>query len=492
MKSTTLTLLSSLAFALAADATTHAVLPGKSIQAKINLAVAGDIVAIFGGTYNEDLTINKAIRLVEVSGQQVILTGNIAFSGIVDCPPLDGFAVGSSGRGITLTNTTGMVLSNLDMPSGTYVNASASPIRITNCRLHDVTSGGGVDFKMTDAQLSGSVNISGAKQVISNVTIAGSLTQGAGVLEVSLSTIGSINQQAGTLNTTKVTVAGQFETQSAALKTVAFRTTVAGDCIWRSKKNWFGYSEARSFNFHEQNDGKVVIVGNKIDRQGGEANGIYCNVSNSSFLICNNRIVRVSYSAYYYGDYNQWLGTLGDENGIDLRGGGNSALIANNYCQLQHLGSSPTPIWAVGIYVRDFTQATIINNVIVGAKYGIAAPFGVLAKNNLYWASPWNLREANGVIAEGTLYTDPVFVAGEEPKLQATSPCINAGTIDPRYNDRDGSRNNIGPSGGAWFDPDGWTTENPVVISFDLSPDQVLEGVDTAVILSEGQAVSAP
>ena len=106
MKSTTLTLLSSLAFALAADATTHAVLPGKSIQAKINLAVAGDIVAIFGGTYNEDLTINKAIRLVEVSGQQVILNGNIAFSGIVDCPPLDGFAVSSSGRGITLTNTT--------------------------------------------------------------------------------------------------------------------------------------------------------------------------------------------------------------------------------------------------------------------------------------------------------------------------------------------------------------------------------------------------
>jgi hypothetical protein len=385
-----------------------------------------------------------------------------------------------------------MVLSNLDMPSGTYVNASASPIRITNCRLHDVTSGGGVDFKMTDAQLSGSVNISGAKQVISNVTIAGGLTQGAGLLEVSQSTVGSINQQAGTLNTTKVTVGGNFETQTAALKTVAFRTTVAGDCNWRSKKNWFGYSEARSFNFYDQNDAKVVIVGNKIDRQGGEANGIYCNVSNSSILICNNRIVRVGYGAYYVSYYSgsYWLGQ-GDENGIDLRGEGNSALIANNYCQLQHLGGEGGS-WGVGVYVRDFTQATIINNLIVGARYGIAAPFGVLAKNNLYWASPWNLREANGVIAEGTLYTDPVFVAGEEPKLQATSPCINAGSIDPRYNDRDGTRNNIGPSGGAWFDPDGWTTENPVVISFDLSPDQVLEGVDTAVILSEGQAVSAP
>lgn len=483
MKSIALTLLSSLAFALAADAATHAVLPGKSIQAKINLAVAGDIVAIFGGTYNEDLTIDKAIRLVEVSGQQVTINGNIAFSGIVDCPPLDGFAVGSSGRGITLTNTTGMVLSNLDMPSGSYVNASASPIRIINCRLHDVTSGGGVDFKMTDARLSGSVNISGAKQVISNVTIAGGITQGGGLLDVSKSTVaGGINQQGGTLNTTKVTVGGNFDTQSAALKTVAFRTTVAGDCNWKSKKNWFGYSEARSFNFLDQNEGKVVIVGNKIDRQAGEANGIYCNVSNSSFLICNNRIVRVGFN--HVGDW---------KNGIDLRGGGNNAVIANNFCQLQYYGWD-AGVHGVGIYVRDFTQATIINNVIVGARYYISAPFGVLAQNNLHWASPWGgfFREANGVVAEGTLYTDPLFVAGDEPKLQPTSPCVNGGTPDPRYNDRDGSRNDIGPSGGAWFDPDGWTTENPVVISFDLSPDQVLEGVDTEVILSEGQAVSAP
>ena len=285
-----------------------------------------------------------------------------------------------------------------------------------------------------------------------------------------------------------VVINGNLETQSTALKTVVFRTTVAGDCNWRSKRNWLGYSEARSFNFQVQNEAKVVVVGNKIDRQGGEANGIYCNVSNSSILITNNRIVRVGYGATYGSD--GW--SAGDsENGIDLRGGGNTALIANNYCQLQY-NRQDMGIRGDGISVRDFTQATIINNVIVGAKYGISAPFGVLAQNNLYWASPWNAREANGVIAEGTLYTDPLFVAGEEPTLQSASPCINGGTPDPRYNDRDGSRNDIGPSGGAWFDPDGWTTENPVVISFDLSPDLVLEGVDTEVILSEGQAVSAP
>jgi nitrous oxidase accessory protein NosD len=53
---------------MTAHAATHAVLPGTSIQAKINLAVARDIVAIFGGTYNEDITINKATPFSPPSG----------------------------------------------------------------------------------------------------------------------------------------------------------------------------------------------------------------------------------------------------------------------------------------------------------------------------------------------------------------------------------------------------------------------------------------
>jgi hypothetical protein len=415
---------------MTAHAATHAVLPGTSIQTKINLAVAGDIVAIFGGTYNEDITINKAIRLVEVSGQQVTITGNVTFSGVTDCPPFDGFTVGSAGRGITVANTTGLVLRNLDARNG------------------------------------------------SGITL-----DGTSVLAISGGQLSTLNQTGGTLHMAGVAVAGNLETQTGAEKTVAFRTTVAGDANLRSKRAWVGYSEARSINFTDANAAKLVVVGCLVDRQGGEANGVYCNVSNSQIQLVNNRIVGVGY------------GSNGDaENGVDLRGGGNKAFVAQNYCQLVYYGEG----WwgngarGDGIYVRNFSDATIINNIVVGARYGISAPFGVLAQNNLYWTSPWNAREANGVIAEGTLYADPLFVENEAPKLQAGSPCLNAGTPDPRYNDRDGSRNDIGPSGGAWFDPDGWTTENPVVISFDLSPDMVLEGIDTEVILSEGQAVSAP
>jgi hypothetical protein len=492
MKSIALTLLSSLAFALAADAATHAVLPGKSIQAKINLAVAGDIVAIFGGTYNEDLTIDKAIRLVEVSGQQVTINGNIAFSGIVDCPPLDGFAVGSSGRGITLTNTTGMVLSNLDMPSGSYVNASASPIRIINCRLHDVTSGGGVDFKMTESQLSGSVNISGAKQVISNVTIAGGLTQGGGVLEVSKSTVaGGINQQGGTLNTTNVTVGGNFDTQTAALKTVAFRTTVAGDCNWRSKKNWFGYSNGRSFQF-DGDQSFITLVGcilNPQDNSYGTPNGLGAVLrlvgNQNTILITNNKIVNVK---YYH-----WAGCCAFWNtAVGIGGNNTKALISNNYIQMALIGyNHPHYNFNYGIFSTS-NLIEIRNNIFDGCRVAVIAPFGATLNYNLHHRPTTSTLFEGGVIANNEMQADALFVENQAPKLQPTSPCVNGGTPDPRYNDRDGSRNDVGPSGGAWFDPDGWTTENPVVISFDLSPDQVLEGVDTEVILSEGQAVSAP
>lgn len=415
-------------------AATLAVLPGTSIQAKIDQAQPGDVIAIFGGTYAEDLSISKSVRLVEVNGQDVIVTGRVQFIGLVNPPAFEGFVVGSSGRGITVTDSTGLLLRGVDArPGSGIVVAGASEVSLQSCLA------------------------------------------------------GGVSQTGGSLTAIGCTISGNFETSTSAQKTVAFRTTVSGDNNWRSKKAWFGYCDTRSFNYHDQTDGKVVIVGSRIDRQGGEANGIYLAGSSNSFFVVNNSVVHVSYGAGGDG-----------ENGLDGRGPGNFYLIANNYFQLQFYGESQGyPYYGVGargdgIYLRDSSNAKILSNIVVGARHGISAPFGVLAQYNLYWASPWEGREANGVIAQGTIYADPKFVADQAPVLAADSPCHNAGVEDPIYNNRDGSRNTIGPSGGSLYDPDARTTENPVVISFDLGPEQVLEGEATDIILSNGQAVSQP
>ena len=52
--------------------------------------------------------------------------------------------------------------------------------------------------------------------------------------------------------------------------------------------------------------------------------------------------------------------------------------------------------------------------------------------------------------------------------LASDSPAINAGPPDPQYNDRDGSRNDIGMFGGHNFIPDGRTTNKPIVLGWML------------------------
>jgi nitrous oxidase accessory protein NosD len=133
--------IASIAVIMPLHAATHAVLPGISIQTKTNLAVAGDIVAIYGGTYNQYLTIDKAIRLVEIGGQEVTITGNIAFTGVTNCPTFEGFSVGSSGRGITITNTTGVVLHKLTGLTSSGVAATGdSTLEIADCNLTNIST----------------------------------------------------------------------------------------------------------------------------------------------------------------------------------------------------------------------------------------------------------------------------------------------------------------------------------------------------------------
>jgi len=436
-----------------ARSATLSVLPGNSIQEKINTAQAGDVVAIFGGNYSEDLTINKSIRLVEVSGQNVILRGSVTFSGLVDPPPFEGFTQGSSGRGISIANTTGLTLKNIDARDGSGISITGnSSVRILSSQSSSIS---------TSAQL----------------------------LElVDTSTTGRLSQSAGTMHVFRCTIGENIDTTTGAQKTVAFRTTVTGDNTWRSKKAWFGYCDTRSFNFYDQTDAKVVVVGCKIDRQNGEANGILIQGTNTNLIIANNLCIQIRYKHMgWYGE-----GSADNENGIAVRGS-QKGLISNNFCSLS-FGGSDNGVRGDGIYAPESTNIKILNNIVVGAKYGVTAPFGAVVKNNLYWASPWGSgnKEAGGVVAQGTIYADPKFITDQAPTLATDSPCINAGVDDPIYANRDGSRNTIGPSGGSLFDPDARTTENPVVISFDLGPEQVLEGEDTTILLSNGQAVSQP
>ena len=448
------------------NAATLAVLPGESIQAQIDASSAGDIVAIFGGTYSEDITINKAIRLVEVSGQEVSLLGDVTFDGVTDAPPFEGFTVGSSGKNIRVTDTTGLLIRAIDHRSGTalIINGSSENTTIVDCTLNNFFHNAGV-VELVDSSLSGLVDQNGGDSLrITNVTVAGGITQ-----------------RSGSLHTSIVTVGSSFNTTSSAVRTIAFRTTVGGDCEWYGNRSWFGYSAARSFNFYGSN-AKVVVVGSTINRlwrqdSGNDtADGLKLGGNNNQFVI-NNSVVK-NVRSYW----------AGHDNNIDISGAGNSAYILNNYLQKDNVDDRGEHY---NIRINGSTDVLIANNIFSNTVDGMVdAPFGVTVLNN-HAIEGW-IYVRDGVVATNTTSGSPGFVDSDPYQLGEGSPCINAGTEDPRYNDRDGSRNDIGPSGGAWYDPDGWTTENPVVISFELSKDQILEGDATPILLQEGLGVSIP
>ncbi len=96
-----------------------------------------------------------------------------------------------------------------------------------------------------------------------------------------------------------------------------------------------------------------------------------------------------------------------------------------------------------------------------------------------------------GALAIGTIeLPDPViYMDGTFFNLPSGSSLRAKGLNDARFNNFDGTRNDLGIWGGTQFDPDGRTTTKPVVLGFDITPDQILEGTATQVKLMNIGAV---
>jgi hypothetical protein len=238
--------------------------------------------------------------------------------------------------------------------------------------------------------------------------------------------------------------------------------------------------------------------------------------------------------------------------GITVSGAGSDAIIQNSIIRNYSLSTaSPIIDSCIGVLVSDSTTATIQNNIIhscndrnfegteVNSGIGIFVRDESSAKisanilwdcfisyrtnnsgvvtgdtlahlsdttsgsHNVLWSlvdsrpskmnsNVWNinnLTKGSGSLSN-SIFSDPKFVNWENGnyQLQSNSPCINAGPPDPQYNDRDGSRNDIGMFGGHNFIPDGRTTNKPIVLGLDIAPIAVPTG-GTVTIESTGATV---
>ncbi len=185
--------------------------------------------------------------------------------------------------------------------------------------------------------------------------------------------------------------------------------------------------------------GSVALVcGNRVQYNGDSGNGledygIIC--LNAKPLISNNLL-----SGNETGCYIGWHDSDG-------------AQFINNTA----VGNSSFGLWCYR------SNPVVKNNIVTGNPVGIHVSFEnatpILTYNDV-WGNPYGNYEAQqtGVINIGTgsLSVDPLFDSSSpsDYQLTLTSPCRDAGDPAAIHNDLDGSRNDMGWTGGPWATPE--------------------------------------
>jgi len=255
---------------------------------------------------------------------------------------------------------------------------------------------------------------------------------------------------------------------------------------------------------------KATVTACTFDGAGGGGVGITVSGAGSDATVQNSVIRNYSLST---------ASPINDSCIGVLVGGGATATIQNNIIHScndkQNDGTEADS--GVGVYVREVSSAKISSNIFwdcfISYKSAqtatgrgdslVSLSATTSGSHNVLWSkvdtrqpkpsqNVWmvnNMTRGNGSLTS-SIMTDPKFVDWEngDYRLQPTSPAINAGPPDPQYNDRDGTRNDIGMFGGHNFIPDGRTTDKPIPIQLSTTPAFVPTG-GTVTIESTGASV---
>jgi hypothetical protein len=226
-----------------------------------------------------------------------------------------------------------------------------------------------------------------------------------------------------------------------------------------------------------------IITGNNAVFGGG----IYCDDLSSPIIINNS--LRQNHASgsgggiFSYRASPEIIGNSIVENQVVNSGGG-------IYCERDSPRITNNIIWKNkalfgGGIAGDRSTCVLINNTIYNNEAdsggGILLESGIMKMVNvILWKNNDDLyaetlgsasRPDHSVIGDGdfrglngNIAADPLFMGPLEGdfRLQPDSPCIDAGNIEPIYHDRDGSRNDIGATGG----PDAHAGRVPAAPSF--------------------------
>ena len=332
--------------------------------------------------------------------------------------------------------------------------------------------------------LSGNITFSGITNpyTFSGFTIGGMADKTLTIENCPKMSVYAVTMPAGNVSVTgsntsadfvRCTITGNVTVGSTVQRFSFTRSTVTETLDTGAGNALVAYSNLRWFR--QRGSGKAVLIGNTINErfaQGGNTIEVY----ETATLAALNNIVRD-------GSYN-----TSAENQAFFIGSGATLFAYNNVIN-NYIGT-----WAGDRGFIFGANRSTVSQISSNIGYSIQDEFlygsfnYINAFNNLS-----STGSGGGVYLASHLTSDPAFVDTTDFVLGPTSPARNAGDPDPRFNDIDGTRNDMGIYGGPFYDPDGRTGSKPVVLNAELDNTQFVRGeLSTVKLKATGAATGSP
>ena len=410
---------------------------GESIQTAVDGAADGDeIILTYPGQYVGNVTVNgKGLTIRSLNQALTSVLGNFSITGLTAGKEMNFQSFNFSGD--------------------------------LNC------TGAGI-LRVKDVQIGNSLIGSGlAKIVLQNVEIMNSL---------SATQVTDCYIRRSTITKT-ANIEGNQDANGNPTRFVFLQSTIKEKLTSTTAKSWIGYSNLEESYL----EGIVEIVKNVFkgnrsgDKQGGI--GIDLNGTNTIANIHNNIIETFEKNH----QHDSWGKLRNQCIGIRISGNTKCAILNNSFRYIRDLNSGGTEIYSgMGIHILETADTKIFGNLF--HDNGVNGGSDTGAAN--IWAPAQNVTIAYNAM---TAWSGSGLVRGGAENhamvnSKSAGDLADKGHPDVTHQDKDGSRNDIGPSGGRNYLTNGTTTNGPIPISFTADPLAVPIG-GTVTIESTGATV---
>ena len=463
------------------------VAPG-GLQGAIDLASEGDTLVLHTGDYEESISITKPINILPALNANPYITGSVAISNVSGSIELRGINFGGE---FTLNECEKLDLLDCRL---------ASDVNISNCNLtmhesvvsnaSDIVNFNSSEIRIIHSSIKNTVNIVDSQAILQDSNFGIHI---------------KIEGDSSSL-ITRCQIDNNVVCEDISNNFTLLQSTVGGYVYSSSKYSWIYYNTIQQLHLEL---GKGVVVGNTIE--GGNINGhsvtygffytVQFNVTRHvGWTFNSDSSIELASVHLYYGDFYIYNNSI--LNNLAIRSTGESNIFNNqigglrveriNYTPVStlsyHYGSTVTkPLepssWAGGgseISKYLSRTANVINNpsgwvfILSNNMKNLTAPFPKVHASHNY------IENSEGGVLPLDNSSNLVDGIG-----------VNIGPPEAEHADHDGTRNDIGISGGHRYDPNGSTTDKPIVLMNKLDVNYIRKGTATIKLSTRGATANS-